>query len=231
MNYITNNNKTRRLMSLIRKAYDGRDLEFVFAFSLNTKGYCMSPEYKLSLNIDNSLRIIDIGNQVLIGFQIPEIWHLGDINCEQDLSEEDQIWKWFRDGMILLRHNDPQLYNNLQSVNGSFDRNNVEGSDWYQESIVGEINKIKNECELRYRVKRVTGGLFTNPDNISPLIQIDFDKDQVYIIDRGKFKLIDKKLSDLTFTDIKKIARVKYSAFEGKFTGYYDSVQKCSVRM
>ena len=187
----------------------------------------MCPQYKMSLDIENNLRVVekDNGNQILIGFEIPKIWHLGDINCENGMSEEDQIWKWFRDGMRDLRHDNPQMVIDLTRVHGSFDRNNVEGSDWYQENIVGEINHIKTGCELHYRVKRVTGGLFTNPDNISPLIQIDFDKDQVYIILNGKFEKIDVKASELTFTNIKRATKVKYSAFEGKFGGYYDSTQ------
>lgn len=237
MNYQEHQNKTNRILAMMRKIFADESLSLMFEFRMTKEAYCMCMEYDFRIPIVDNLKMIEKGNQVIIGFEVPDIWYMQNIHCKPSESEQDTIYRWFMVGIKRLKQESPSKYYDtvadadIDFCSGVGDkRAEITQSDWYKNKVIdGVVVKIMNECELKYRVRRVIGGLFTNPDNICPLIQLDFDTDELYIIKNGKFVKSDVSISNLTYHGLRNMKKIKYNSFEGRIQGYSKGIHKVRV--
>lgn len=223
---------------MINKVVEDEVIHFVFTFQMKsgTNGYGMVLNYNYSIPVKENLRVIEKGNKVLVGFEVPDEWVLESLTVPEDSDEMTEVYKSFMNGMRTLRRDNSRAYEACVSEFGddilSCDRSTIESNPWYKSEIIeGTVLKYLHECRLKYRVKRVTGGLFTNPDNICPLFEFDFDEDALYIIKDKGFKKIDKPLSKTSLTTFKSLKNIKFNSFEGRFGGYCSGIKSARINL
>jgi hypothetical protein len=239
MIYTNHRNLSRKLDKKVKNIFDLEIVKFMFTFKLRNgmNGYGMELNFDYSIPIKKNLRYIEKGNKVLLGFEIPDEWKLQGIHVSEGCdSEMDEVYWKFMEGMRTLKYANKKAYDECSNNFGkdvlSCLRSEIENNDWYRYEIIEKtVLKLLNECRLKYRVKRVTGGLFTNPDNICPLYEFDFDSDTLYIVRGRGFAKYDKPLSQVSTSDLVSSKSIKFNSFEGRFSGYCNCVEKARINI
>ena len=237
-----NKNYIKRIDSMLKKLFRDKSFDIIFEFTMdmNEDGMGLRMSYDFSIDICDNLTYIMKGpkdNFLLIGFNVPDIWKLQGVHLsEGSKSEDEEICKWIRSAMVKLRVYNKSYYNELMHTYYNellHTENCLVGSDLFHDVKERIVYKIMNECELKFRVKRVIGGLITNPDTVCPLLQLNLSSGALYIIKKGgKFELCqDLSLYTLTYTELKKRCSIRYTSFEGKFEGYTKGIIKARMTL